>query len=346
MIARTCIGTDNEAERDVSTQLEVDASEGRFWHGDDKAGDELIRVLDEYDDGRFGLRAMVNRLQRLAKASPDHIDTLAHLGSFLHEDRKLEEAGRCYERGFGIGLAALPDDFNGELPWGWLDNRPFLRAAAGAAFGRIESGKRTEGIELMERILRWNPNDNQGIRFRIGSEYLRDDQPDKARWIFEKYVGEHPPYLYELGILHLQTEQWSLAATALRNGFVRNPYIAELLGNSFQPIPLPVLHSFGEDAETAVEYYLTYGRLWHETAEAVEFCRWLHNHPKVLLERASVMEPGYDLEFETDFERRCEIIERKNAAHGAIAEDGSEQLVQERTDSRGQRRRPWQHWRQ
>ena len=257
----------------MNIQIEIDGNEGRFWHGEDQTDDQLIQLLDDYDDGRFGLRAMINRLRRLAEANPHHIDTLAHLGSFLHEDRKREEASECYERGFGIGLAALSDDFDGQLPWSWLDNRPFLRAAAGAASSRIENGSRTKGIELMERLLRWNPNDNPGIRLEIGSEYLRNDQTDKARWMLEKHAGEHPPYLYELRLLHLQAGRWSQAATALRYGFLRNPYIAEVIGNSFQPIPLPVLHSFGEDAETGINYYMTYGQLCHQTGEAVEFVR-------------------------------------------------------------------------
>ena len=54
------------------------------------------------------------------------------------------------------------------------------------------------------------------------------------------------------------------------------------------------------------------------------------------------MEPSYALEFENDLDKRREIIARKNAAHGAICEELSEELVQERTDSREQRRRPWQ----
>jgi len=89
---------------------------------------------------------------------------------FLREANRLEEAAAACERAMGIGVKALPEDFTGRLEWSWLKNRPFLRAAMGLPLVRLDEGDRRAGIELLERILSWNPNDNQGVRLMIGSE--------------------------------------------------------------------------------------------------------------------------------------------------------------------------------
>ena len=39
-----------------------------------------------------------------------------------------------------------------------------------------------------------------------------------------------------------------------------------------------------------MEYMLDYGMLWHVTPGAVAFLRWLHTHPKVMAERADILQ--------------------------------------------------------
>src|SRR5438874_12253831 len=54
------------------------------------------------------------------------LDAHAHLGN-LAWDHWPKDAIRHYEAGFRIGELSLGEDFHGVLPWGWIDNRPFLR---------------------------------------------------------------------------------------------------------------------------------------------------------------------------------------------------------------------------
>ena len=42
-----------------------------------------------------------------------------------------KEAIRHYEVGVRIGELSFGDSFEGLLPWGWIDNRPFLRCMHG-----------------------------------------------------------------------------------------------------------------------------------------------------------------------------------------------------------------------
>ena len=128
----------------------------------------------------------------------------------------------------------------------------------------------------MEQLLRWNPNDNQGVRLIFGSEHLRAGDRAKAGKVFRGHAAEYPPYRYEFGLLLLQKQQWAEAATSLRRGFADNPYIAEILCGNPDPMPLPMWEgSNWQGAETAREYVGEYGALWRRTAEAPEFLRWL-----------------------------------------------------------------------
>jgi hypothetical protein len=54
------------------------------------------------------------------------LDAHAHLGN-LAFDRGPKDAMRHYEAGYRIGELSLGEGFDGVLPWGRVDNRPFLR---------------------------------------------------------------------------------------------------------------------------------------------------------------------------------------------------------------------------
>ncbi len=103
------------------------------------------------------------------------LDAHAHLGN-LAWDQWPEEAIRHYEAGFRIGELSLGEDFNGVLPWGWIDNRPFLRCMYGFGLCLWRLGRFEESARIFDRILWLNPSDNQGVRFLI------DDVRAKVTW--------------------------------------------------------------------------------------------------------------------------------------------------------------------
>ena len=103
------------------------------------------------------------------------LDAHAHLGN-LAWDQWPKEAIRHYEAGFRIGELSLGEDFNGVLPWGWIDNRPFLRCMYGFGLCLWRLGRFEEAARIFDRILWLNPSDNQGVRFLI------DDVRAKVTW--------------------------------------------------------------------------------------------------------------------------------------------------------------------
>ena len=74
------------------------------------------------------------------------------------------------------GSASYPDGFDGVLPWGWIDNRPFLRCMHGYGLSRWRLGRFEESGRVFNRMLWLNPSDNQGVRFLI------DQDRAKAKW--------------------------------------------------------------------------------------------------------------------------------------------------------------------
>jgi hypothetical protein len=120
-------------------------------------------------DGAFQI------LVELCQADLRCLDAHAHLGN-LTFDRIPEVAIRHYEVGLRIGELSLGQDFEGLLPWGLIDNRPFLRCMHGYGLCLWRLGRFVDAGQIFGRMLWLNPSDNQGARFLI------DDVQDEAAW--------------------------------------------------------------------------------------------------------------------------------------------------------------------
>jgi hypothetical protein len=114
-------------------------------------------------------------LMDLCQADLRCLDAHAHLGN-LAFDRMPKDAIRHYEAGFRIGELSLGEDFDGLLPWGWIDNRPFLRCMQGFGLCLWRLGRFEEAGRIFDRMLWLNPSDNQGVRFVTG------DVRAKVKW--------------------------------------------------------------------------------------------------------------------------------------------------------------------
>jgi len=94
------------------------------------------------------------------------LDAHAHLGHMVF-DHDPAEALLHYEVGVRIGELSLGPDFDGVLPWGLIDNRPFLRCLHGYGLALWRHSRSDEALEVFRRMLWMNPGDNQGIRFLL-----------------------------------------------------------------------------------------------------------------------------------------------------------------------------------
>lgn len=319
---------------------------GIFHHGDryDEIVDAFDAAMDARNSGLLSDTKYVSTLKSLVERRPEFIDGHVHLGFALMDQGKLKLALQACLRGYEVGERAIPAGFSGVIEWGFLENRPFLRAALGALLCHLRLGQHREALAMMEKVLRWNPNDNQGLRCLIGSEYLRAGDYAKAASIFRDEAGSYPPYHYEAGLLHLLKGDRIVAATSLRRGFAANVYVAEMLCGNPDPMALAIWHGSNlAEAETAREYLDHCADLWRKAPDAISFLHWLYNHPKVLVERASVMACKEALRWEHDPIQRRKLIDAEEVALAAIDDRLSKEIVVKHADRDGRMVAPWLH---
>jgi tetratricopeptide (TPR) repeat protein len=105
-------------------------------------------------------------LEKLLIRDPRCLDAHAHLGN-LAFDKDVRTAIDHYQRGVRIGELSLGQEFEGVLPWGLIDNRPFLRCLNGFGLCLWRLQRFEEAQAVFERLLWMSPSDNLGIRLLL-----------------------------------------------------------------------------------------------------------------------------------------------------------------------------------
>ncbi len=140
---------------------------------DDPFSDPIIESNDLKDAGDHeGARRI---LMEICESDLRCLDAHAHLGNLAFESLP-QDAIRHYGVGLRIGELSLGDQFDGLLQWGHIPNRPFLRCMHGYGLCLWRLGRFEEAEGVFDRMLWFNPSDNQGVRFLI------DDLRGRITW--------------------------------------------------------------------------------------------------------------------------------------------------------------------
>jgi tetratricopeptide (TPR) repeat protein len=131
---------------------------------DDPDTDPILESVELKEAGDYGEARRT--LMNLLVADLRCLDAYAHLGN-LAFDHHVEKAIRHYEVGVRIGELSLGENFEGLLPWGHINNRPFLRCLNSYGLCLWRLGRFKEADAVFTRMLWLNPTDNQGVRFFI-----------------------------------------------------------------------------------------------------------------------------------------------------------------------------------
>lgn len=126
--------------------------------------DPIGQAVDLKEAGDYVESSQV--LNRLLIADLRCLDAHAHLGN-LEFDHRPKVAIRYYDIGRQVGELSLGSDFSGVLPWGLLDNRPYLRCLHGYGLCLWRLKRFDEAAAIFTRMLWMNPSDNQGARFNL-----------------------------------------------------------------------------------------------------------------------------------------------------------------------------------
>ncbi len=182
------------------------------------------------------------------------------------KSKSIVEARNYYERAVAAGESAVrleigPDAFTEQEGhfWGILETRPYMRSLAGLSECIWEMGEREESVALLRRMLRLNPNDNQGMRsFLVSKLFTLDDLTGVAD-ILETY---REPFFCEwnwnMALLLFRREGDSAAAdSALAEALENNRFVSELLiGTRRIPAAMPQYYTLGSLEEAATYAFL------------------------------------------------------------------------------------------
>jgi tetratricopeptide (TPR) repeat protein len=186
----------------------------------------------------------------------------------------LEAARELLEQGVAAGERALgPDPFEEDVGyfWGLIETRPYMRARAALAETLWALGRREEAVAHQRELLRLNPNDNQGVRYRQ-AEYLlaleRDEELDELFAAYEDDAAAAFAYTKALAAFRRQgdsPESRALVAEARE----RNPHVpAYLSGRDRLPVRVPDYVGFGDPSE-AVDYAMGAKAQWESVPGAL-----------------------------------------------------------------------------
>ena len=262
----------------IPAPIRVKRLQGREWafelapdNPEFDAGCELL------DEGRP--RKAQAMFERALKRNPGDIDALHHMAIMLDQNGKSGEARRLWTDAVRLGREAIPAGFQkgrDRLRWGWIENRPYLRALHGLGCSHLELGKKAEALAIFEELLDFNPEDNQGVREPALEQYLEAGQLDKARELVNiKYKDDAMAgLLYGRPLVLFKTGDREAAEQALKAAVSLSPRIAAELQKSSHRRPEDEMAGYitmgGWDE--AFEYWTHFGRFW--AADALD---WLRN---------------------------------------------------------------------
>jgi len=231
----------------------------------ERAQDLCYKAFDAH-----GRRRVILARQALA-ITPDCADAWSilaeHGGDPADVMRHYREAVAAAERALGPERLAADAAF-------WADDRtrPFMRALEGLAAVCADRGLIAEAIDHYQRLLRLNPNDNQGVRDPLAGLLLRTGDHAALETLLKAYDSDmEVPLAYARALL-LFREKGDAAASrkALRRAHKANRHVAEILLGQVSATPLPDHYTLGslEEARYAVS---SIGEPWEDTAGAIDW---------------------------------------------------------------------------
>jgi tetratricopeptide (TPR) repeat protein len=190
-----------------------------------------------------------------------------------------EAAETIYRMGVAAGESALGGadrlaSYEGHF-WSILETRPYLRARFGLAQALWANGKREEAIGECRELLRLNPEDNQGVRYELGTYCSDTGQDDLWQELLDQYPDDaSADWNFSRALLTFRRQGDSPeACELLRQAHAANPHVAPLLlGSRLLPIEQPEFIEIGGQTE-AVSYALQFSTAWRNAPGSLAWVR-------------------------------------------------------------------------
>lgn len=307
--------------------------EGVFEWGSSR--DELFETYYEAADLFFlgDLKEAKKMLDNILKKDAHFLNAYNLLGDIESSWGNWNKARKHHLKALEMGNRIIPDGFEGHIRWGFTENRPFLSSLHAAGLYHMDEGEYDEAARLLEQLLTYNPDDNQGIRYIMGDLYFLQNNYKKAETYYRQNL-DFPPCLYSYGLLHFCLGNNVKAITLFRKAILENIYISDLLRTKIPLIPYEIWHSSNfEMPETAYSYAETMMLKWIEFPGALDLLQYLHiaypssaeiSETYMLKNELYFLNSGFDDEEELKI--REEVLEEIEKIKADISDQTSKQI--------------------
>lgn len=193
------------------------------------------------------------------------------------EEKDQTKQLKLYRKAVSAGERELGVEWEGKYKGRfWQDHktRPLMVAMGETARLLRWEDKFEEAIEVCERLLELNPNDNQGMRYELAPLYFEAGKYNELETHLRKCGTESAAVLLYTRALYLYTKGGDSRESreALLRAYKRNAYLPIFLSQAVDlPDEIPEAIGIGDESEAAA-YVMEYGYQWDDQEEA---CQWM-----------------------------------------------------------------------
>jgi tetratricopeptide (TPR) repeat protein len=212
--------------------------------------------------------------KRALKLDPDCVDALLVMVDL--DARSPRETIEGLQKAVTAGERSLDakfiDDYEGHF-WMLIETRPYMRALECLADAYRSQSISLDAIRIYEKMLKLNPNDNQGVRDPLIGLYLEAGDLNGAALLFKKYKDDASANFAWARVLErFLAGDREGAGAALAKARKANPHM-ELFLTAQKPLPEepPEMYSPGSEEEAV----LSLGYLSGAWAEHKDAAHWL-----------------------------------------------------------------------
>lgn len=130
--------------------------------------DYYYDAMDALNGGHVSLaKKMLNMALRI---DLEFVDAYNGLAAAYEDEGNKKKARECADIAFNLTKRKFKK-WPEEMEWGWMENRPYLRAICNKAIYLHEGGALDEAENMYRLLLKMNPHDNQGVRYLLAALY-------------------------------------------------------------------------------------------------------------------------------------------------------------------------------
>lgn len=247
--------TDNMSSEDVDTR-----------HAAQELAFDAMEAGNEEQARKLAKRAL--------RLDPDCVDALLIMADLdAPTPREMIEG---LQKAVAAGERSLGEKFIKENTghfWLLLDTRPYMRALEHLGGTLRSEGICLDAIKVYEKMLKLNPNDNQGVRDSLLGLYLEIDDLKNAGRLLKKYKNDASANFAWGRVLERFLAGDEHGATVALEAARESNQHMELYLTAQKPLPedLPEMYSLGSEEEAALCMYCL-GAAWLKHEEA---CSWV-----------------------------------------------------------------------